>query len=122
MMLDGTAPNIAIISSVIGYLLGNDDRSVFASSDLAIIASIEHDSLLYKQLGKSSPCLLELFTQRKVSICVAFLSRGVAADLAIYDSGNSETVKPIAKMIYLRLVPTHRGFDGLKFNGGLGGP
>jgi hypothetical protein len=53
-MLDGIELTIAIISSVMGYLLGSEDIPLFAFLDSAIIASIEHISLRYKHLGKSS--------------------------------------------------------------------
>src|SRR5271154_2120702 len=85
-----------------GYPLRDEDRPVFAFRDRSTILSIEGDSLLYKHLGKSTSSPHELFPPPKVSICVAFLSHGFAAALATYDSGNSETVKPIAKIIHLR--------------------
>jgi hypothetical protein len=49
MILDGIAPNKAIISSDIVH-----PSAIFAFKDWEIIASVEHKALLYKQFGKSS--------------------------------------------------------------------
>ena len=92
---------------------------VSASALIVAIASLAEARAAGETVGYSAPFL---FAQFEVILQDRTATEAKKAGLNLLNPTNADNNSGKQITDVRNLVPLHRGFDGLKFNGGLGGP